>query len=95
MLHKRLTTPASEIAWGPFQLGRFGLPINIAAIVYTVIGIFFSFFPASAEVTPLTMNWSVLVFGAAMIFSLVFWAVHGRKVYRGPVMEVSMARTLG
>ena len=94
MLHKRLTTPASELEWGPFRLGQFGVPVTIASIVYTVIGLLFSFFPASASVTPLTMNWAILLFGAAMIVSLVFWAVHGRHVYRGPVLEVSLSRTL-
>lgn len=33
------------------------------------------------------MNWSVLLWGAVNIFAIVFWAVHGRKVYKGPVVE--------
>lgn len=34
------------------------------------------------------MNWSVAVYGGALLFSLFFWAVYGRKVYTGPIIEI-------
>ena len=40
------------------------------------------------------MNYSVLLFGGAMIFSLLFWGVWGRKVYVGPILEMD-GRTVG
>ena len=33
--------------YGPFRLGRWGVPVTIASLVYSVIGIFFSFWPAT------------------------------------------------
>jgi hypothetical protein len=90
MLHKRLTVPDDKIVWGPFKLGRAGTPITILSIIYTIIGIFFSFWPATATVTATTMNWSIAVFGGVLIFSMVFWLVHGRKVYTGPIVEIPM-----
>jgi len=90
MMYKRLTVDANKIRWGPFKLGRAGTTINILAIIYTVISIFFSFWPTTPKVTALTMNWSVAVYGGALIFSLVFWAVHGRKVYKGPISELTI-----
>ena len=57
--------------------------------MYSVIGTFFSFWPADAQTTAQTMNWTVLVFGGFMIFSVVFWLLHGRKVYTGPVLEIN------
>ncbi len=89
ILHKRLTVPNDQIIWGPFKLGRAGIPITILSIIYTVIGIFFSFWPSTVNPTAQTMNWSVAVFGAALIFSMIFWFVHGRKVYTGPIIEIS------
>ena len=87
MLHKRLTTPASELPWGPFKLGRAGVPITVVAIAYSILGAFFSMWPTTVKPTPESMNYCVLVFGAAMIFSVGFWFAYGRKHYTGPVFE--------
>lgn len=78
--------------YGPFQLGRAGVPIIILSLVYSVIGIFFSFWPPSSQVTAVTMNWSVLVYSSVLIFSLLFWVVYGRTVYKGPILELSTNR---
>jgi choline transport protein len=86
LLVKRITRP-SEISWGPFNLGKFGLPINVLAITWTIIGLFFSFWPADAKVTPDNMNWSVLVFGMTLLLSTAFWVLHSKKIYTGPVIE--------
>lgn len=88
LLLKRLTLSADSIRWGPFRLGRLGLPINILSILFTLIGLFFSFWPPSHEVTAKTMNWSIVVYGGVMLFSIFFWFMHGRSVYTGPVIEV-------
>lgn len=88
LLWKRVTAP-TEIRWGPFSLRKFGLPINILAILWTVIGILFSFWPTNAHTTPQNMNWSCLVYEATLILSTVFWFAHSRKVYTGPVIERS------
>ena len=88
LLHKRLTTPASEMRWGPFGLGPFGTAINIISILYSIIGIFFSFWPPTMTVTAQTMNWSVAVFGGVIVFAIIFWFVHAKKVYTGPIVEI-------
>ncbi|MCJ1462540.1 hypothetical protein MMC07_001142 [Pseudocyphellaria aurata] len=88
LLHKRLTTPAAAMRWGPFRLGRLGIPINALAIAYGLVAVFFSFWPPSAVVTAVTMNWSIAVYGGVLLFSIFFWFLHGRKVYTGPVIEV-------
>ena len=86
-LHKKLTTPATEMMHGPFQLGRASVPIIVLSLAYSVIGIFFSFWPSASAVNAVTMNWSILVFGGVILFSLFFWAFYGRKVYTGPILE--------
>ncbi|KAL9097820.1 MAG: hypothetical protein Q9165_000146 [Trypethelium subeluteriae] len=88
MLHKRLTTAESAIPWGPFRLGPFGVPVTIVAILYTMIGFFFSFWPYTPAVTPSTMNYNIVLFGGTILFALFFWVLWGRKVYKGPIVEV-------
>lgn len=87
-MNKRLTTPESEIPWGPFRLGRAGVPVTILAMAYSLLGAFFSLWPTTTNPNIQSMNYCVLVFGGAMIFSLLFWLVYGRKHYTGPVIEI-------
>lgn len=77
--------------YGPFRLGRTGVPIIIVSIIYSVVGVFFSFWPGSNDPTPATMNWSVVVFFGTLTLCMGFWAIHGRKVYTGPILEVEYA----
>ena len=88
MLHKRLTTPDSELRWGPFKLGRAGIPLLVISICYSIIGVFFSFWPSSHDPTPKTMNWSVVVFLGVVALSIVHWFMYARHVYTGPIIEI-------
>lgn len=89
MLHKRLTTPESELPWGPFRLKQFGVPVTILAMAYTILGLFWSFWPYTPAVSAQNMNYSVLLFGGTLVFAMVFWILWGRKVYKGPIIETS------
>lgn len=88
MLNKRLTTPDAEIPWGPFKLGRWGVPVTIAAIAYSTLGAFFSFWPVAPNPNLESMNYCILVFGAVSLFAGVFWLIYGRKHYTGPIIEI-------
>ena len=88
MLSKRLTTPDSDIPWGPFKLGQAGVPISILALAYSVLGALFSMWPAEVNPTIQSMNYCVLVVGGVLIFSTLSWLVYGRKHYTGPIVEI-------
>jgi choline transport protein len=88
LLHKRLTTPEGHISYGPFNLGRFGVPIIVIAIIYSLLGVFFSFWPPIPHPNAVSMNWSIVVFGGTLILSVIFWAVYGRNHYKGELVEV-------
>ena len=88
MLNKRLTTPESELPWGPFRLGRAGVPVTVVAIAYSILVAFFSMWPTTVKPSAESMNYCVVMFAAVMIFSLFFWAVYGGKPYTGPVLEI-------
>lgn len=52
--------------------------------------VFWSFWPPGAKAAARTMNWSVVVTGAVVGFSVVYYVVWGRKGFRGPVVEVEV-----
>ncbi|KAK2737892.1 hypothetical protein FQN57_007343 [Myotisia sp. PD_48] len=68
MVHKRFTDP--NIHFGPWNLGRFGLAVNIFAILYTLVTVVFTFFPPMIPVNKETMNYSPVVYGGVSIFGM-------------------------
>jgi choline transport protein len=89
LLYVRVTVPERLIP-GPWTLGRWGIAVNAFAVAWSVIVFLFSFWPQNVPVTLVNMNWSCLLWGGVVVFAGVFWAVHGRKVFTGPVIEVSV-----
>lgn len=71
-----------------WSLGRYGLAINIAALLFITPIMFFAFWPIVTPVVPSTMNWAVLMYGTVIIWSLTYYAIWGKKSYVGPVMVV-------
>jgi choline transport protein len=71
-----------------FSLGRAGLPINIFSVLFLVLAFVLAFFPQSPHPEAKDMNWSIVVYGAVVLFSVVYFAVWGRKRYLGPVVYV-------
>jgi choline transport protein len=93
LITKRVTH--QSVHFGPWTLGKFGLFINVYAILFLVISVVFSFFPPGIPVTPVNMNWSIAVFGGAVMFGLVFYVLRGRRIYDGPVIEIEIVRGEG
>ena len=86
LLHRRLRK--DPIRWGPWNMGRWGATVNIVAMIYILIAFFFSFFPQDSVVKPDTMNWSCVVFGSVMIFSVGWYVIRGYKNFSGPIVEI-------
>lgn len=80
----------TRATWGPWQLpGALGIANNAFACAYLAFVFFFSFWPSFKEVTPATMNWSILVTGGIALLSAVYYLVWARKTYHGPVVEIT------
>jgi amino acid transporter len=78
----------APLVWGPFHLpGWFGIINNAYACTYMVYVIFWSVWPPATPVDYQTMNYSVVVTGGVIIFSLVWYYFRGRKEYKGPRVD--------
>ena len=71
-----------------FNLGRWGLPINIISVLFLSFLWIFCFFPVRPEPGLAEMNWAVLGYGSVIIFAVVYYAFRGRHRYVGPVEYV-------
>ena len=81
--------PGAQLTWGPWRVpGMLGTVTNGIAIVYLVVVFFFSLWPPFNHPTAATMNYSSLMLGATMVFSVVYYFAWARKVYSGPVIQI-------
>ncbi|KAL8726786.1 MAG: hypothetical protein Q9181_005925, partial [Wetmoreana brouardii] len=71
-----------------WSLGRYGLAVNVAALLFLTPIYFFAFWPQITPVEPQTMNWAVAIYGGVMVWSLLYYAIWGRHSYTGPVTIV-------
>ncbi|KAF2112082.1 amino acid/polyamine transporter I [Lophiotrema nucula] len=71
-----------------FSLGRGGFVVNGIALCFMTLAFALMFFPAAPHPTPQSMNWSCLMFGSIMGFSLIYYWIWGRYQYVGPVEQV-------
>ena len=86
-------TPDAEVAqltlaWGPWHVpGIFGIINNAYACLYMIFVIFWSVWPPDTPVDATNMNYSVVVTGGVIIFSIVWYWVRGRRDYQGPLID--------
>ncbi|CAI7598346.1 unnamed protein product [Penicillium crustosum] len=74
-----------------WSLGTFGLAINITGLLYVLFALFWSFWPPSPFPSARDFNWSVVIFVAVFIVSLLMYAFQGRSHYVGPVVTVQQS----
>ena len=86
MLRRRLV--GEPLHPSRFSLGRYGIYVNATAILFLILAFCFLFWPAAPSPTPASMNWSSLMFGAIVIFSMIYYYLYARHVYVGPVEYV-------
>lgn len=72
-----------------FSLGKSGIWINAISVLYLTFAFVVGFFPTFPHPTPDLMNWNVLIYGAVVVFSLVYYFIKGQYVYVGPVEYIN------
>lgn len=86
----------ADLAWGPFRIpGILGIINNAYACLYMIFVIFWSVWPPVTPVDASTMNYSVLVTGGVIIFSVLWYWVRGRQEYKGPLVDDEVRIALG
>jgi choline transport protein len=96
MPHERRPSVAqAHLVWGPWHIpGILGIINNAYACIYMVFVIFWSVWPPETPVSASTMNYSVVVTGGVIIFSIVWYYVRGRKEYKGPLIDDEVAQVM-
>lgn len=84
VLYRRVTNPEllPRCRW---SLGRWGVPVNTFAVLYSSYVFFWMFWPQTTSNAAADFNWSVLMFMVVLLIAIVDWFVRGRKIYTGPV----------
>lgn len=57
-------------------------------MLWGIFSVVFVSFPTKMPATADNMNYSSLVFSAAVVFSIFTWFVYGRRVYEGSLDEL-------
>ncbi|KAM0813006.1 putative Amino-acid permease [Seiridium cardinale] len=75
---------------GPWHLGWFSLPSGILSVSFVLVMMPILCFPTvrDADLTPDLMNWTSLVYGAPMLFVIIWFVVDARKWFKGPKINV-------
>ena len=84
VIYKRITHQPLQM--GPWNLGKWGLAVNLFSMVWLSITWFFAFFPIAVPVVPSTMNWSSTLWGCLMIFGITWYFAYQRKRFNGPAI---------
>ncbi|KAF2855372.1 amino acid transporter [Plenodomus tracheiphilus IPT5] len=71
-----------------FDLGRWGLVVNIVALVFLLFCWIFTFFPVAPRPGVAEMNWACMGYALVLMFATIYYVIHGKHVYVGPVEYV-------
>ncbi|CAF9940583.1 hypothetical protein IMSHALPRED_002086 [Imshaugia aleurites] len=86
-------TPGFELSWGPWHMpGVLGPAVNLFAIIYVLVILFFSFWPPDVPLDATNMNYTILVTGVVLIFSVVWYFAWAKRDYKGPVIDAASAQ---
>jgi choline transport protein len=84
VIYKRVT--GAHLQMGPWNLGRWGLAVNVFSMAWLILTWLFSFFPIAVPVTLSSMNWSSTLWGALMFFGVAWYFAYQRKRFTGPAI---------
>jgi len=88
-LHYRLVN--RKLEYGPWHLGKFGVPVNIVAICVCIFLLIFLPVPLEYPVSWANMNFAGPVLGLILIVMTVIWFLGVRKYFRGPIIQIRVA----
>ncbi|KAI0475480.1 amino acid transporter [Xylariaceae sp. FL0804] len=82
------TENVGHLTWGPWKVSEpLGTINNVFACCYTIFLWFWSFWPQVSSPGPADFNWSVVVLGAVLVASVLWYFLRARKYFKGPIKE--------
>ncbi|GIZ42815.1 hypothetical protein CKM354_000606900 [Cercospora kikuchii] len=75
---------------GPWNLGRYSTTVNALAVAWWCVITPALCWPAfkGKNLTPQTMNWTILLYGGVMSLAMLHYGLSGRKWFKGPKINV-------
>ncbi|KAA6409908.1 MAG: amino-acid permease [Lasallia pustulata] len=75
---------------GPWNLGRFSLPIGVLACSFVALMVPILCLPSvtGSDLDESTMNWTCLVYGGPMLGALIWWVISARHWFKGPKVNI-------
>lgn len=92
LLYGRLSSSSitHELGSRSFTLGpRWGPVVNVMAILWLLLAMVFSTFPTVEPVTPVNMNYCVVVTMGWMLIGGLYYYLGGKRRFTGPVVELA------
>ncbi|KAF9252974.1 hypothetical protein DTO006G1_2204 [Penicillium roqueforti] len=86
MVHNRFQKHVAPL--GNWNMGIWGLPVNVFALAYTAWVTVWLAFPSALPVTGENMNYAAPIFGITTLFAFVYWFIKGRTRWEGLNKEV-------
>ena len=86
-------TRSTPIAYGPWSLGRWGIPINIFALCWCIFFVVILPFPSEMPVTAEDMNYAGPIALAVFCALTIDWLLRARRQYFGPRIEIPIDGT--
>ena len=71
--------------YGPYKLGRWGIPINLFALLYILFILSFVALPPFRPVNTINMNYAGPMVLAVAAIALVDWIFNGRRRFQVPI----------
>lgn len=75
---------------GPWNLGRFSIPIGVVASSFVALMVPILCLPSvtGADLTVATMNWTCVVYGGPMAMIMLWWVISARHWFTGPKVNL-------
>lgn len=75
-----------------FSLGKFGIPVNAAAVIWAFWGFFLSFWPQYYPYAASSFNWASVIFFSILVVAAIHFVLVAHRKYTGPVALVEGRR---
>ncbi|PSR85522.1 hypothetical protein PHLCEN_2v5413 [Hermanssonia centrifuga] len=78
---------------GPFTLGTWSWPINMASVTFTLFICVLFILPTATPVNQSNMNYAIVAIGGVLLIVASVWLIWGRSHFTGPVQTLSDIRS--